>query len=131
LPAKEKKTSVFRFRSEFAENKRKLPISVDSVFCLRKHGDMETWRHKTCRHGKMATWKHSDMDMETSNGKCEREAQAIFLIRLLFVQRANGSLSFVRLLAKKQAEVIRLQTDLAIYGYLLHVTILILLYLCY
>jgi hypothetical protein len=54
------------------------------------------------------------MDTETSNGKWKMEAEAIFLIRLLFVHRANGSLSFVRLSTKKQAEVIRLQTDLAI-----------------
>jgi hypothetical protein len=50
-----------------------------------------------------------DMDMETqSNGKRPRR---FFLIRLPFAHRANGSLSFVRLLTKKQKEVIRLLTD--------------------
>ncbi len=39
------------------------------------------------------------------------EAQTIFLIRLPFARRANGSFSFVCLFTKKQLEVIRLQTD--------------------
>ncbi len=39
------------------------------------------------------------------------ETQAKSLICLPFAHRANGSLSFVRLLMKKQTEVIRLQTD--------------------
>jgi hypothetical protein len=46
---------------------------------------METWRRRD-----METWKH------------ETEAEAISLIRLRFAHCANGSLSFVRLLTKKQ-----------------------------
>jgi hypothetical protein len=42
--------------------------------------------------------------------KLKTEAHTIFLIRLPFVHRANGSLSFVRVLTKKQTKVIHLQT---------------------
>jgi hypothetical protein len=45
-----------------------------------------------------------------SNGKRKTVARAISLIRLLFASCANGSLSFVHLLTKKQTSVIRLQT---------------------
>jgi hypothetical protein len=41
----------------------------------------------------------------------EIEVQTIFLICLPFAHRANGSLSFVRLLTKKQMEAICLQLD--------------------
>jgi hypothetical protein len=58
---------------------------------------------ETCRH---ADSRHEDMDMETSNGKWK--PRQFFLIRLPFAHRANGSLSFVRLLTKKQKKVIRL-----------------------
>jgi hypothetical protein len=47
------------------------------------------------------------------------EAQAIFLNLNSFAHRANRGLFFVRLLTKKQMEVVRLQTDktdLPIYG---------------
>jgi hypothetical protein len=72
---------------------------------------METWRHRdgdmeTCRHADMQTCRHEDMDMKTSNGKWK--PRQFFLIRLPFTHRANGSLSFVRLLTKKQKKVIRL-----------------------
>jgi hypothetical protein len=75
---------------------------------------METW---TWRHG------HGDMDMVQTvelkyrgiltfqQQKMENGTQAIFLIHLTFAHRANGSLSFVRLLTKKQMEVIHLQTE--------------------
>jgi hypothetical protein len=65
-----KQTSVFhyfcskqmedcRFRFPFADNKWKLPFSISSVFCSRKHGDMgmETWRH-----GDMGKWRHGDTE---------------------------------------------------------------------
>ncbi len=39
------------------------------------------------------------------------EIQVVKKIRLLFAHCANGSLSFVRLLKKKQTEVIHLQMD--------------------
>ncbi len=88
--------------------------------------DIETWHEnmdtETWRYG------HGDMDMvhtvelkyrgiltflttknQTENGK--REPRQFSLIRLPFAHRANGSLSFVCLLTKKQMEVIHLQTD--------------------
>jgi hypothetical protein len=79
-------TEVYRFRFPFAGNKQKLPFSISSVFCLRSSGNVET-----------------------SNGK--REARQFSLIRLTFAPHANGSLSIVRLLMKKETEVDRLQTD--------------------
>jgi hypothetical protein len=54
---------------------------------------METW-----------TWRHRDIKRKT-------EARVILKIRLPFAHRVNGSLSLVRLLTKKQTEVIRLQMD--------------------
>jgi hypothetical protein len=63
----------------------------------------------------MGTWRHGDTetqrrgDMEKSSGK--RKTSRFSLIRLPFAHRAKGSLLFVRLLTKKQTEVIRLQTD--------------------
>jgi hypothetical protein len=47
--------------------------------------------------------------METSNEK--RKPRRFSLIRLRFALGANGRWSFVRLLTKKQMEVISLQTD--------------------
>jgi hypothetical protein len=52
-------TEIYHFRLPFAENKRKLPFSVISVFSFakfRKHGDME-----------IETWKHGDIDMRHVN----------------------------------------------------------------
>ncbi len=70
---------------------------------------METQRYE---HGDMDmaiwTWRHGDI---TVNAKRKTEAQAIFLSRLPFAHCANRSLSFVRLLMKKQLEDISLQTD--------------------
>jgi hypothetical protein len=43
------------------------------------------------------------------NGK--RKTRRFSLIRLPFAHLAHGSLSFVRLLTKKQTEVVRLKTD--------------------
>jgi hypothetical protein len=67
---------------------------------------------ETCRNGDTETWiqedmRHGDMYMETWRQQTEMEAQAI----LLLDHRANESLLFVRLLMKKQTEVICLQTD--------------------
>jgi hypothetical protein len=61
---------------------------------------METWRH---RQGDMCEeiWRH----------QTETEAQAIFLNPFTACSMYNGSLKFVRLLTKKQTEVIRLQSD--------------------
>ncbi len=100
-----------------------------------RHGDMETWRHgdtETWRHEVMKTWSHEDMEtwrpgdmetwrhkvMETSNGKRKWKHRRFSLFYLPCAHCANGSLSFVRLLTKKQMEVIRLKTDLPIYEYL-------------
>jgi hypothetical protein len=83
-----------------------------------KHGDIETWtwRHGhgdmdfekwTWSHGhgdldmETWTWRHGHRDMETSD-----EAQAISLVRLPFAHHTNRSLSFFRLLTKKQMEVL-------------------------
>jgi hypothetical protein len=49
------------------------------------------------------------MPLQTEDGKWK--PRCFSLIRLLFAHRTNGSLSFVRLLTKKQTEVIRLQKD--------------------
>jgi hypothetical protein len=118
-----KQMEVFRCCFSFTENKRKLPFFISSVFRLRnsrnvetwRHGDegMETWRHRdmeTLRHGDIDTWRHRDMDMETTDGK--RKPRRFSLIGLLFAHRANGGLSFVCLLTKKQTEVIHVQINL-------------------
>ncbi len=46
-----------------------------------------------------------------SNGNRKRKPRRFSLTRLPFAHRTNGRLSFVRLLTKKQTEVMRLQTD--------------------
>ncbi len=94
---------------------------------IRKHGDMDTefWRHgdmemetwkrgdidmETRKHGEMETWRHESMDKETCRHQTDN-GRRYFLIRFPFANCANGSSSFVRLLTKKQTEVICLQTD--------------------
>jgi hypothetical protein len=67
-----------------------------------RHGDMEIWRH-----GDMETWRYGDMNMETSNRIWK--PMRFSIVRLPFAHRASVSLSFVRLLTKKQTEVILLQ----------------------
>ncbi len=47
-----------------------------------------------------------------------KQPRRFFLISLAFTHHANGNLSFVCLLMKKQTEVILLQTDLPIYSIL-------------
>ncbi len=68
-----------------------------------ENGDLETWRH-----GDLETWIHGDMDMETwrhqtKNGK--RKPRQFSLICFPFAHHVNVSLSFVRLLTKKQTKV--------------------------
>jgi hypothetical protein len=69
------------------------------------HGDLETWRDnekwKCWRHGDMETLRDGDKDMETSKGKRKRKPGRFPLICVPFAHRANGNLSFVRLLTKK------------------------------
>jgi hypothetical protein len=55
---------------------------------------------ETGRQGDVETLRHEDMDMETSNSK--QKHRRFSLICLPFPHRANGSLSFIRLLMKKQ-----------------------------
>jgi hypothetical protein len=101
-----KQTEVFRCHFSFAENKRKLPFFISSVFRLRnsrnvetwtwRHGDedMETWRHRdmeTLRHEGIETWRHGDMDMETTDGK--RKPRQFSLIGFLFAHHANRGVS--------------------------------------
>jgi hypothetical protein len=87
-----KQTSVFRFR--FRKTKRSLPLPFS---VCRKQTEVAVY---------METWRHQ-MENGSPGGSPS------------FVHRANRSLSFVRLLTKKQTEVIRLQTDevyFSIYG---------------
>jgi hypothetical protein len=74
-----KQTEVFCFCFLFAAKKQKLPFSVSSVF-------------RVCIYIRI---------MET-------EAWAIFLNPFTICSLCNGSLSFVRLLTKKQKKIIRL-----------------------
>jgi hypothetical protein len=62
----------------------------------------------------METRRNGNMDMETGkhqSGNGKRKSRRFSLIRVLFAHCANRSLSFVRLLTKKQTEVMRLQID--------------------
>jgi hypothetical protein len=80
-----------------------------------RHGykDIETWIK--WRHGDMDMetwiWRHGHRDMELNKLNEKRKPKWLSWVRLLFAHRANGSLSFVRLLTKQQTEVIHLQTD--------------------
>jgi hypothetical protein len=118
---------LFCFRLQQINGGCRFPLVPFSVFGIPAtwrpgHGDMETWRHgdaemETWKHGDMETetWKHGYMDMETwKHFEIETSTEngsPVSLIRLPFAHHANGSLSFVRLMTKKLAEVIRLQTD--------------------
>jgi hypothetical protein len=66
-----------------------LPFSVSTVAELPKRG-------------------RGEMDKKTTNGKRKPK---FFLTPIAFAHRANGSLSFVRLLTEKQTEVNRLLTE--------------------
>jgi hypothetical protein len=129
-----KQTKVGLFNFPFAENKRKLLLSVRFIFLCGnsetwRHGHrvLETWRHgdgdmemetwkrgdidmETTKHGEMETWRHESMNKETCRHQTDNGRQ-YFLIRFPFANCANGSSSFVRLLTKKETEVICLQTD--------------------
>jgi hypothetical protein len=69
---------------------------------------METWRHRCTETW---TWRHEDMDMDgdmeliyqTKNGK--QKPMPFSFICLVFAHRANGSLSFINFLTKKQTEL--------------------------
>jgi hypothetical protein len=78
-----------------------------------RHGNMETWRHvdmetwghgdgdkETWRHWDMDTWRHGDI-------KRKQKPRQLCLICFPFAHHANGSLSFVCLLTKKQTELIQ------------------------
>jgi hypothetical protein len=75
-----------------------------------RHGDVETWRQwrhgdiETWRHGGMEAWRHGHADIDTSNGTW---------ILNPFTVSSSCKLRFVvcQFFAKKQTEVIRLQTD--------------------
>jgi hypothetical protein len=74
---------------------------------------METWTHGewTWRHG-IQILGNSEFLLQ-NNGKTEAgKWKMIFLICLTFAHRANEGLSFVRLLTKKQTEVIRLHNGI-------------------
>ncbi len=85
-----------------------VPLSVCGIpkTWMHGHGDIVTWKW---RHGDMETRRHGHV--ESSNGKWKWKLRRFSLIHLLFAHCENGSLSFVRLLMKKQTEAIRLQTD--------------------
>ncbi len=96
------------------------------------HGDMETWTwkhgdvdngHGDMDNGHGKKYGHGDMDLETGHGGRDIETWAwrvghgdmdtrrFFKIHLKVARRANGTLTFVRLLTKKQTKVICVQTD--------------------
>jgi hypothetical protein len=72
-----------------------------------RHEDMETWRNGEGRHGDIETWTWKQGDIKR---KKQKPVHFSFIC-LPFSPRANGSLSFVCLLTKKQTEFIRLQMD--------------------
>ncbi len=101
-----KPMEVSCFHFPFSENKWKLPFSISSDFPLRKHWDMETYRHS---HGDMETLRKNG-EMEKWSHKTEIGSLGDFPC-LQFVHHATGSSSFVRLLTTKRTVVIRLQKD--------------------
>jgi hypothetical protein len=72
-----------------------------------KTWNMEKWRRETWRHRDIETWTWRQGDIKRKKQKLVQFS----LICLQFAPRANGSLSFVCLLTKKQTEFIRLQMD--------------------
>jgi hypothetical protein len=59
--------------------------------------ETETWRDE-----EIETWRNGTIKGKTENAKTE--AQLIFLNLFLFAHRANGRLSFIRLLTKQQTD---------------------------
>ncbi len=67
-----KQMDVCCFHFLFAEDKRKLPFSISSIFHWWNSGNVETWRHgntgtwwqgdmKTGRQGDIEIWRHGDI----------------------------------------------------------------------
>ncbi len=86
-----KQTEVCLFSFVFAANKRKLPFSISYVFYI----------YLCC------CFNIHMLPFQMENGKWK--PRRFFLICLSFPHHANGSLLFVRLLTKKETEVIRFQ----------------------
>ncbi len=108
-----------------AENKRKLPLSVSSIFCLRKRGDMETWKHgdidvETWKHEEMEKWRHGDwrhdhgdMDMETwrHQTKNRNESSGNFPYSVYCLLNLQMEVCPLSVVDKEQTEVICLKID--------------------
>jgi hypothetical protein len=107
---KQTEVSVFIFHLQQTNGSCCFPMVLFSVCRILetwRHGDMQTWRP---RHEDIAIWKNwRHGDMETSNRN--RKPRQFSLISLPLAYHANGSLSFISLLTKKQTRVIHLQTD--------------------
>jgi hypothetical protein len=87
-------TAVVDYHLPFAENKRKFPVSVFRLFRFPK-----TCILNCCIYLYIYLYL-----CICCLFKRRRKAQAIFPIRLPFAHRANGNLSYVHLLTKKQME---------------------------
>jgi hypothetical protein len=112
------KETNFCFPFPVAANKRKFAISAFRIYVYEKY----TYYYITeriyiyiytyiyiYRYIYIYIQIHIYIYTSISNGKWK--PRHFSLIRLPFAHCTNGSLSFVRLLTKKQTEVIRLQTD--------------------
>jgi hypothetical protein len=91
-----KQMKVCHFRFLFAANKRKLPISVISFFCINGiyiYIETATYMYICCSF------------------KQKTEAQVIFLHQFTVCSSYKWKFLLVSLLMKKQTEVIPLQTD--------------------
>jgi hypothetical protein len=64
-----------------------------------------------CRHSYLEVYRAMSQCFYEKKLNGKRKPSRFSLIRLPFVHRTNGSLSFVRWLMKKQTELILLQTD--------------------
>ncbi len=85
-------------------------IRIRSKSVRIRNTDMETWTwRQSDGDGNTETLKHTDT--ETWRHQTENGSTGDFPISLPFVHYVNGNLTFVRLLQKKQTEVIRLHTD--------------------
>ncbi len=88
---------------------------VDIETLRHRHGHRDTWTRghmESWTHRHMEISRHGDMDIDTWTWRYGIKIFGRFyIIHLTFGHRANGSLSFVCLLTKKQMEVIHLQTD--------------------
>ncbi len=101
-----KKTKVCHFRFTFAANKQKLSFSVSLVF------PMCVWGVYLCVCIDIYSNINNNFYMLPFQAKDRKQKLRQFsLIRFPFAHWAKVSLSSVRLLIKKQIEVICLQTD--------------------